>query len=408
MENTTFISNNPKVKEYSLNHGNKYITTDSFIQEIQEKGSFEIESEEFLYIDVDYLEEEIYNVLSAALANVSKFISSSGHIQFDGDIEDYSEKLNNPEVIENTNDIQDREFKEEVSKPIQSEPERVNYDTATGFDTLYQESVVQSEYLEDEDEDNKEAEVFVFGSSKGGSGKTFTCLLSAYNYAKQNPHKKIAVADFDIIDGQIGVTIHKFSPTIFNYYKNWVKEQDSDHSSDLSLFKVSPEFMPHNLDFYLASKDHIIKEDKFWNDVFKKLIVKYDRVYFDTGIDYMNHHPIYTLYKIADKIMLTSTANLRSVGSVLKQIQRLKGLSESNGIFSEEDEIESKLNLVITQANLDSKYLAKTINQFEKIVNVIGVFGYMPNEIEKAEIERQWYVFDDNQHVQEILNKINS
>lgn len=408
MENITFISNNPKVKEYSLNHGNKYITTDSFIKEIQEKGSFEIESEEFLYIDVDYLEEEIYNVLSAALANVSKFISSSGDIRFDGDIEDYSEKLNNPEVIENTNDIQDREFKEEVSKPIQSEPERVNYDTTTGFDTLYQESVVQSEYLEDEDEDNKEAEVFVFGSSKGGSGKTFTCLLSAYNYAKQNPHKKIAVADFDIIDGQIGVTIHKFSPTIFNYYKNWVKEQDSDHSSDLALFKVSPEFMPNNLDFYLASKDHIIKEDKFWNDVFKKLIVKYDRVYFDTGIDYINHHPIYTLYKIADKIMLTSTANLRSVGSVLKQIQRLKGLSESNGIFSEEDEIESKLNLVITQANLDSKYLAKTINQFEKIVNVIGVFGYMPNEIEKAEIERQWYVFDDNQHVQEILNKINS
>ena len=407
MENTTFISNNPKVKEYSLNHGNKYITTDSFIQEIQEKGSFEIESEEFLYIDVDYLEEEIYNVLSAALANVSKFISSSGDIQFDGDIEDYSEKLNSP-VIENTNDIQDREFKEEVSKPSQSEPERVNYDTTTGFDTLYQESVVQSEYLEDEYEDNKEAEVFVFGSSKGGSGKTFTCLLSAYNYAKQNPHKKIAVADFDIIDGQIGVTIHKFSPTIFNYYKNWVKEQDSDYSSDLALFKVSPEFMPSNLDFYLASKDHIIKEDKFWNDVFKKLIVKYDRVYFDTGIDYMNHHPIYTLYKIADKIMLTSTANLRSVGSVLKQIQRLKGLSESNGIFSEEDEIESKLNLVITQANLDSKYLAKTINQFEKIVNVIGVFGYMPNEIEKAEIERQWYVFDDNQHVQEILNKINS
>ena len=70
--------------------------------------------------------------------------------------------------------------------------------------------------------------------------------------------------------------------------------------------------------------------------------------------------------------------------------------------------MKSKANLVITQANLDSKYLAKTINQFEKIVNVIGVFGYMPNEIEKAEIERQWYVFDDNQHVQEILNKINS
>ena len=410
MENTTFISNNQKVKEYSLNHGNKYITTDDFIAEIQEKGSFEIESGDILYIDVDYLEDDIYNVLSAALADVSKFISSSGDIRFDGDIEDYSEKLNNPAIIENNNEnhIQDREFKEEVQKPIHSEPERVNYDTTTGFDTLYQESVVQSEYLEDEDEDNKEAEVFVFGSSKGGSGKTFTCLLSAYNYAKQNPHKKIAVADFDIIDGQIGVTIHKFSPTIFNYYKHWVKEQDSDHSSDLSLFKVSPEFMPHNLDFYLASKDHIIKEDKFWNDVFKKLIVKYDRVYFDTGIDYMNHHPIYTLYKIADKIMLTSTANLRSVGSVLKQIQRLKGLSESNGIFSEEDEIESKLNLVITQANLDSKYLAKTINQFEKIVNVIGVFGYMPNEIEKAEIERQWYVFDDNQHVQEILNKINS
>jgi len=63
------------------------------------------------------------------------------------------------------------------------------------------------------------AKVILFGSSKGGTGKTFTCLISAYWYAKTHPTERIALADFDIIDGQIGITINKLTPTMQDFYK---------------------------------------------------------------------------------------------------------------------------------------------------------------------------------------------
>ena len=62
------------------------------------------------------------------------------------------------------------------------------------------------------------AKVILFGSSKGGTGKTFTCLISAYWYAKTHPTERIALADFDIIDGQIGITINKLTPTMNDFY----------------------------------------------------------------------------------------------------------------------------------------------------------------------------------------------
>ena len=64
----------------------------------------------------------------------------------------------------------------------------------------------------------------------------------------------------------------------------------------------------------------------------------YDVVFFDTGIDYMNIQPITKIYKIVDRLILTTNTSVPSVKSMMKQLQALNG-SRKNLRFSKEDGI---------------------------------------------------------------------
>ena len=230
-------------------------------------------------------------------------------------------------------------------------------------------------------------------------------MLGARRYAKQNPHKKVAIADFDLLDGQLGITIHKIGPTLYDYYsKSWSKG-DKDFTY-MENYHVNADNFPSNLDFYLAPKDIIIKDQKFWDNVFVNLIKNYDRIYFDTGISYLEYEPIYKLYKIADKVILTSSTSIKSVASVKKQISKLKGLNK-NDIFTKEDEMEKTLNLVITQAIPDSPINQQVIETFENDINILGIFPSMIKKFEEAEYYGNWKVFDDSKLVNSILDRIN-
>lgn len=256
---------------------------------------------------------------------------------------------------------------------------------------------------------NKEAKVYVFGSSKGGTGKTFTCLISAYRYAKLHPGEKIAVADFDIIDGQIGISIRMIQPTMMSYWKNY--------SAGDSSFKTMKEFstkanhFPSNIDFYLAPKDYYINDKKFWLSILNNLIKNYDTVFFDTGIDYINYPPISFAYKIADRIVLTSTTSIKSVSSVLKQISKLKGQSSSsnaNGVevFKPEDNIGPKLRLAITGYNEKDSSNGVVIETFSKNIKISAMFGQYYSEISRAEYYGEWNIFDNNKKFNQSLDKL--
>lgn len=384
-----------------------------------------------LYFNVNDLDESIYEMLYDSLGEMLILFSLENHIPAYAenlDVLYWLEPVENPvdESIEEEDEDPQDQFEEDIfdeqediikinhgntdsesEYDFEEEDEEDPVSHNTEIDSLFNASVTPSETFEEQAIDNKEAEVYVFGSSKGGSGKTFTCVISAYRYAKQNPHKKVALADFDIVDGQIGITIHKIEPTMFNFFRQWVND---DKSFDfMKNYKVNSQFFPANLDFYLAPKDLVIKNDEFWEDVFRNLILNYDRVYFDTGISYMEHHPIYTLYKIADKIILTSSTSIKSTSSVLKQIMKLKG-ENKNEIFSPEDNIGPRLNVVITQAVKGSSNTYDVINRFKNLcnVNVLGVFGYLTNDIEKAEYSGAWHLFDNKEKFCELVDKINS
>lgn len=298
----------------------------------------------------------------------------------------------------------DAKGKDENSMPVPS---------MEGGGSDYQMEAVSSLFKnaqEDSSESgNKEAKIFVFGSSKGGTGKTFTCLISAYRYAKLHPGEKIAVADFDIIDGQVGISIMKIQPTMMSYWKNY-SAGDSSFKT-MAQFSTKADKFPSNIDFFLAPKDYYINDKKFWLSILDNLVKNYDTVFFDTGIDYINYPPISFAYKIADRVVLTSTTSIKSVSSVLKQISKLKGQSSSanaNGIevFKAEDNIGPKLRLAITGYNEKDSSNTTVIETFSKNIKIAAIFGQYYTEISRAEYYGEWNIFDTNKKFNESLDKL--
>lgn len=253
----------------------------------------------------------------------------------------------------------------------------------------------------------KEAKIFVFGSSKGGTGKTFTSIISTYRYAKTHPHERIALVDFDIIDGQVGISIHKQGPTMKNYLVEYQKGYKDFRTMSNFCVKGNKVF-PQNVDFYLApSNGIVIRNDEFWMNVINNVIENYDVVIFDTGIDYLNLAPISYAYKIADKINLITTTSIKSVNSVKKQIEKLKG-AVKNPVFSVEDELEPRLNIIITQM-VSSNKMNKTIYQnLASEANICATFGVITESVSQAEFYGEWDVFDGNPGVLKALDNIMS
>lgn len=252
------------------------------------------------------------------------------------------------------------------------------------------------------------AKVILFGSSKGGTGKTFTCLISAYWYAKTHPTERIALADFDIIDGQIGITINKLTPTMNDFYK-LAKGGHSDFAH-LDNCKVKSDHFSPNIDFYLApSQDipEVTNDNEYWTQVFKLLITNYDVVFFDSGIDYLGKAPISQLYKIADKIIITCNPSINSVKSVIKQFKTLSG-QRVNNVFRPGDDILSRTNVVLTRVYENQTINDIVVQNIVKFAPVIAAFGNIDGIISQVQWYQQWGLIDANPDITESLENITS
>lgn len=261
----------------------------------------------------------------------------------------------------------------------------------------------------DDNKDQKQpAKVILFGSSKGGTGKTFTCLLSAYRYAKTHPSEKIALADFDIIDGQVGITISKASPTLFDFYKQY-QAGNTDFMYLHNHVVKSEKFNP-NLDFYLAPPmdiPEVTNNYEFWKHVLELLITNYDTVFFDSGIDYLGKEPISRLYKIADKIILTSNTSINSVKSIVRQLQTLSG-KRKNSVYTFDYHILDRVNLVLTRVSSDNATNDIVIGTLSKYAPIIAAFGNIDDQISKTQWYQQWNIWDYEDKVNKYLDKITS
>ena len=250
------------------------------------------------------------------------------------------------------------------------------------------------------------AKIILFGSSKGGTGKTFTCLASAYWYAKMHPTQRVALADFDIIDGQIGITLTKLTPTMLDFYQLYKGGyKDFEHLNNIRV--KSDKFSP-NIDFYLApSQDipEVTNDNEFWFDVFRLLITNYDVVFFDSGIDYIGKAPISKLYNIADKIIITCNPSINSVKSVIKQFKTLSGQRQNN-VFKPADNILEKVNVVLTRVYDDDEINDIVIKTIIPFAPVIIKFGNIDDMISQIQWYQRWYLIDESKDITDALEII--
>lgn len=366
------------------------MTYDEFISKAYSDEGLD-EDPEGIFLDVNEISESVYNDVKD-LDIIGFFTTNGSSPSFiKSEVNDLSSYVVEKTIEDTIGDDMSPSVKDSIISLINSD---------TKEDLV---SPVQKPMSE-----KKDARVIAFGSSKGGTGKTFTSLISTYRYAKQNPTERIALIDFDIIDGQVGISIHKVRPTMRDYLVEYQKGfNDFETMKNFSVKSDSKPY-PKNVDFYLApNTGTVIKNDDFWLNILQNVIENYDLVVFDTGIDYLNINPISYVYKIADKINIVTTTSIKSVNSVLKQIAKLKGKSE-NATFSKEDEIGARLNIIITQM-VESNNLNETIYEsLSNEANVIATFGVITDSVSRAEYYGDWDVFDKSANINKSLDIIMS
>ncbi len=250
-----------------------------------------------------------------------------------------------------------------------------------------------------------EGKIIVFGSAKGGSGKTFTALITAYYYAKEHPDERVCIIDLDIEEPQMGIVIKKLQPTVKAFYPEYLSGNTTfDYLKKCATHNSN---FPKNLDFYLTPREaHPIRDKDFWQCIMMNLFMNYDMVFLDTGTTYMETDAIVTAYRVADKVNLVTMANLASTVTVAQQINRLTG-EEENNVYSPEDKIEGKLNLIVTNSS-NSKVCSSIVAKLNEECPIVATFGNLSDQINDIQVLGKWSMFDNNKDFREAIRDIYS
>ena len=193
---------------------------------------------------------------------------------------------------------------------------------------------------------------------------------------------------------------------MFNYYELY-KNGRQEFNDLYSCHAVASKFSP-NLDIYLAPPfdfPEVTNDNKFWENVFTHLLQNYDVVFFDSGIDYLGKPPISTIYKTADKILITSNTSINSVKSVIKQLENIGGLQKNN-IFKTADNILSRTHVIFTRTSKNTEINKIVSKQISQYVNIIASFGDMDEQITRTQWYQTWEDWDNYPKVIEYLDRI--
>lgn len=435
------ISKDKRVPYDVQNFDYEQWSLEEFIEKASSDDGIDIDSDGGIYINVDSLTKDIYESLREYASygfEIVYYQFSDQMINLNFPIE---EGIVNYEVEEPKKE-ETQAVKEEEERPVnvqqtqpqiqpqvsaenvvqETEVEKPKQDrygigdvdvldsTANNYDPMKLNRTRMDSLIDEPDTDQKSstkpAKVIMFGSSKGGTGKTFTCLITAYRFAQTHPNLRIALADFDIIDGQVGININRVTPTMKDFYAQYKAGHDT--FTYLNNCSLHNEHFNSNLDFYLAPPmdiPELTEDTDYWQKVFELLILNYDVVFFDTGIDYLGKPPISKLYQIADKIIITCNPSINSVKSIIKQLKTLSGIRR-NPVFTPDMKILDRTYVVLTRVYADSEINNIVVGNITKYVDVIAAFGNIDDIISKVQWYQQWELIGNNQRICATLDNI--
>lgn len=430
-------------------------TLDEFIEKASTDPGITVDSG--LYINVEVLDKDLYEDIVPSIDEFKivfyqfsdvdirlPFNIATGIKVYDvkNDVEEEVEEEAEEEILDDAEEIVDEEEEAEEAEEEaedeedeeveeEAEPEDDDYEEAeeveesenNGLDLVSVKEGTQKGSLDNfndlfNDTGNYDktsvepAKIYLFGSLKGGVGKSTTCVMAAHVFAKNHPHLRVAVWDLDLSDGQVSPLINKVHPTLGEYYKKFANGMiGNDAEEKAFVFKsnsTKSDKFPPNVDFYLAPKVEILEitdNMKFWDLVMEQLLLNYDVVFIDSGTEYLTKEVISKAYKIADRIILISNTSISSVKSVLKQLNNLSGRTKNN-VYSASDEMLPKTRVVLTRASTNNEITQLVANQFKPYTEISAAFGSIEPLIESIQWYQRYNNIYDHKGVVRALEKI--
>ena len=423
------VTNNSILPEEFKSFEYAVLNADEFFEQAGSDAGLQIE--EHIYFDASLLTKDRYDILKAGLEpEVLIFYKFDNQIldtslSFEpGELKIYKapkEEKEEPVVIEPPKIVEAPAVKGEIKK---EEPPVVE-EVAESIDDISVINVVENKVdnhgLDTEHLNNllnyddvtsmsssstKPAKIITFGSAKGGTGKSFTSVLTAYRYANAHPNERIAFIDLDVITGQIGVIINKTLPTLYDFYKQY--RQGNRDFNYLENVKTKNDHFNSNIDFYLSPGidiDEVTKDTEFWKLVLELLYKNYDCVFIDTGIDYRGKEVIRNAYRIADKLVLVTNMSIQAIKTTITQLQVLSGKRKNNA-FTKENNMLAKTSIVLTRVSANDSINSLVIDNLKQYAPIVAAFGNIDDKISQATWYQKWNVFKNDDKINKYLDKI--
>lgn len=326
------------------------------------------------------------------------FDSENFYYQF-GNIEDYNRILNSDYII--YDELRSIEtilnlFLEGKSTVIASIHASDTKKTLTRFNHIgYKNQIDSTVCIQRTDKDNfalnylstfddSKAQVISITSPKGGTGKTTIALSFSSQLAKTSVideygHKRnlrVALVDLDVRDGQVGMLIGQFSPTMLNL--------SSKGLSNEAFLETMIHDEKLDIDVLLAPRRSRSADElslTLLSEIIEKLKQQYDFVILDTPVFYPNNEILEeVVYPQSDRIIIATETSNGALKSLYRQIELFTTEKDSGGYGVSS----GKIGIVINKSIVNSGVSGEKVASYTANIPIISVIPNLAREIFQA------------------------
>lgn len=244
-------------------------------------------------------------------------------------------------------------------------------------------------FTEDEFGDAPLGQVVVTNASKGGTGKSTTnatvaaALVKASHEAvaaglESKPLKAIIV-DIDVRDGQVGFITGLTKPTVVELFREGLSDENLDktilHDDGLDVDVILAARRPRH--------SFAIKAE-FYARLIEMLKKRYDYIFFDTSVNYLEPLLAEVCYPRANKIIFVTEPVVTSLFSMTRWILETTNPRNKQGFGIPK----SRVNIVINKYMPDIALPASRITKAAAGVEIVAVIPSMPRATNRATNEQ--------------------
>ena len=246
----------------------------------------------------------------------------------------------------------------------------------------------EEDFFEESDNDYL-GKVIVLNSSKGGTGKSTTNATIAAGVMKASREAvaaglesrplKTIIVDIDVRDGQVGFITGLTKPTIYELHRDGLTEENLDASilHDDGL----------DVDVLLAARrprqSFAIKAD-FYDRLIDHLKRRYDFIFFDTSVNYLEPLLAQVCYPRANHIIFVTEPVITSLFSMTRWILETTNPRNKQGFGIPK----SRTSIVINKYMQDISLPASRIVRAAAEVDILAVIPSMPRATNRATNEQ--------------------